>query len=176
LKNIKDPEIGKDNFLTRINDIIMLQFIKVFLLKSFFLIDSHQSLAPVTLVRLGPAPAAQAAPAPAPEGITTRRSTRSAAKFGGAQPNVGVEGDDEMSSVQVTVDSQELALVTQQANPILLLDQDQVRDYIIVNYSTVFPPRKCYEISLTVQGLPYFSDPRIVKTAISKFAHNEDRH
>ena len=42
-----------------------------------------------------------------------------------------------MSAVQVTVDSQELALVTQQANPILLLDQDQVRDYTIVNYITL---------------------------------------
>ena len=121
----------------------MFQFIKVFLQQSIFFLDSHQSLAPVTLVRLG---ASQAAAAPAPEGITTRRSTRSAAKFGGAQPNVGIECDDEMSSVQVTVDSQELALVTQQANPILLLDQDQVRDYIIVNYSTVFLPSLCANV------------------------------
>ena len=98
--------------------------------------DSQQSLAPVTLVRLG---ASQVAPTPAPEGITTRRSTRSGAKFGGNQPNVGVEGDDEMSAVQVTVDSQELALVTQQANPILLLDQDQVRDYTTVNYILLVP-------------------------------------
>ena len=39
----------------------------------------------------------------------------------------------------MTVDSQELALVTQQANPILLLDQDQVRDYTTVNYILLVP-------------------------------------
>jgi hypothetical protein len=33
---------------------------------------------------------------------------------------------DEIASDEQTVDSQEMALVTQQANPIFMLDQDQV--------------------------------------------------
>jgi hypothetical protein len=69
-------------------------------------------------------------PAPQPEGITTRRSTRSAASrtaignvtSGSAAGN----GVDEIASDEQTVDSQEMALVTQQANPIFMLDQDQV--------------------------------------------------
>jgi hypothetical protein len=84
--------------------------------QSFFsarLSDSHQS-APVTLVRLGSSP-----PASQPE-VTARRSTRNAAK----------SASDNEHAVQVTVDSQELSLVSQPANPILMLDQDQVKSVL----------------------------------------------
>lgn len=93
----------------------------------------------MTLLRLGGSPAASSVPAPQPEGITTRRSTRSAASrtaignvtSGSAAGNVtsgSVAGNvvDEIASDEQTVDSQEMALVTQQANPIFMLDQDQV--------------------------------------------------
>ncbi len=92
----------------------------------------------MTLLRLGGSPAASSVPAPQP-GITTRRSTRSAASrtaagnvtSGSVAGNVtsgSVAGNvvDEMASDEQTVDSQEMALVTQQANPIFMLDQDQV--------------------------------------------------
>ena len=84
----------------------------------------------MTLLRLGGSPAASSVPAPQPEGITTRRSTRSAASrtAAGNVTSGSVAGNvvDEMASDEQTVDSQEMALVTQQANPIFMLDQDQV--------------------------------------------------
>ena len=97
---------------------------------TFLISDSHQS-APVTLVRLTPASQPMAPPPtqlPTPTlgdvvvGVTTRRSTRSSARF---------VTEEEVVPVQISVDHQELSIVAAQqaANPILMLDQDQVRNH-----------------------------------------------
>ena len=61
------------------------------------------------------------AAAPTTDGIGTRRSARTATKTSASDDSV------DLASVQMTVDSHEMSLVSQQANPILLLDPDQVR-------------------------------------------------
>ena len=88
------------------------------------------------LVRLGGSQQQQQQPPG--DGIATRRLTRNAARFA-AQETVA----DKLATVNVSVDSQELAIVSaaQQANPIVMLDQEQVKPITLIYTIPIFGPK-----------------------------------